>query len=246
VHIDIADLAHLATWAYLVIGGVALADAMVPVLPAETLIILGGVLAARGDLSLPLVIVAGGLGAWVGDNITYQLGTVANRKGKTPDDLDGRFGRLLAWAEAALAARGSSMLIIGRFVPGGRTALSFGAGYVRFPRSRFAVSSFLAAAIWAIYSGFIGLFGGTVFEREWWLGLLAGLAVTAVVTGLLEVARKATGRGASIGDKRVELRKERLAKARATARMGVRTGRPVSSEEEPLVVPAPASGCPDR
>jgi membrane-associated protein len=246
VHIDIADLAHLATWAYLVIGAVALADAMVPILPAETLIILGGVLAARNDLSLPLVILAGGLGAWVGDNVTYQLGTVANRNGKTPDDLDGRFGRLLAWAEAALAARGSSMLIIGRFVPGGRTALAFGAGYVRFPRPRFAISSFLAAGIWATYSGLIGLFGGTVFERQWWLGLIAGLVVTAVITGLLEVIRKATGRGASIGDKRNELRKERLAKARATARRGGRVPRTATEDEEPLAASSSVSSCPDR
>lgn len=245
MHIDIADLAHLATWAYFLIGGVALADAMLPVLPAETLIILGGVLAARDDLSLPLVIVAGGLGAWVGDNITYQLGAVANRKGTTPDNLEGRFGRLLSWAEAALAARGSSMLIIGRFVPGGRTALSFGAGYVRFPRPRFAASSLLAASIWATYSGLIGLFGGTVFEEQWWLGLLAGLGVTAVVTAVLELVRKATGRGASIADKRLELRKEHMAKARATAGLSGRAGRVPSTDEDPRVAPETVSSCPD-
>ena len=246
MNIDIAQLANLATWTYLVIAGVALADAMLPVLPAETLIILGGVLAARGDLSLPLVIVAGGLGAWAGDNITYQIGGAANRKGKTPEDLHGRFGRLLAWAEAALATRGSSVLIIGRFVPGGRTALAFSAGYVGFPRHRFAGSSFLAAAIWATYSGLIGLFGGTVFERQWWLGLLAGLLVTAVITGLLEVLHKSTGRGGTIGDKRNELRKERVAKACAKARIGAQGMLPPPIEEEPLMASTPVATCPDR
>ncbi|HEX2575073.1 MAG TPA: hypothetical protein VHK88_01905, partial [Aquihabitans sp.] len=75
------DLADLATWAYLLIFGIAAGDAVVPVLPGETAVILGGVLAQRGDLSLWLVILVGALGAAVGDNVSYQLGRVANRRG---------------------------------------------------------------------------------------------------------------------------------------------------------------------
>lgn len=217
MHLSISDLAHLSTWAYVVIAGVAFADAMLPILPAETLVILGGVLAARGDLSLVLVIVAGGLGAWIGDNATYQIGYVANRKGKAPEEIKGGFGKALAWAEAALAARGSSMLIIGRFLPGGRTALAFGAGYVRYSRPRFAASSFVAAAIWATYSGLIGLFGGKVFE-SWWAGLLLGLAITGIITGLIEVGRKVSGRGTSIKEKRAEITARRKDRSRALPR----------------------------
>ncbi|MCU1357562.1 MAG: hypothetical protein JWM89_2980 [Acidimicrobiales bacterium] len=212
MQLSISDLAHLATYAYLVIAGVAAGDAIVPVLPAETLVILGGVLAASGDLSLGLVILAATVGAVVGDNISYQIGRVANRNGRTPEEMSGRFGKALGWAEAALAARGSSMLVIGRFIPGGRTALSFGAGYVRFSRARFAVTSLFAAAIWASYSAVIGLVGGRIFAEHWWAGLGLGLAVTGVVTGLIELGRKVSGRGTSIADKRVELRDARLAR----------------------------------
>lgn len=213
VDLSISDLAHLSTWSYLLIAGVAAGDAVIPILPAETLVILGGVLAARHDLSLGLVIVAGTLGAALGDNVSFQIGHAANRSGKMPEEMSGRFGKALAWAEAALAARGASMLIVGRFIPGGRTALSFGAGYVRYPRHRFAATSFFAGAIWATYSALIGLFGGRVFQDHWWAGLGLGLVVTALVTVLIEVFRKVSGHGATIAEKRAELRERRQGRA---------------------------------
>lgn len=131
--IDISDLSELATWAYLVIFGVAGGDAVLPVLPGETMVILGGVLANQGQLSFFLVFLAGAVGAALGDNVSYQIGAVANRRGRTPEEMPGRFGNALGWAEAMLHSRGPSMLLIGRFIPGGRTALTFGAGYVGFP-----------------------------------------------------------------------------------------------------------------
>ncbi len=223
--LSISDLAHLATWAYLVIAGVAAADAIVPVLPAETLVILGGVLSARGDLSIVLVILAGAMGAFLGDNISYQIGRVANRKGKTVDEMSGRFGKMLEWSEAALAARGSSMLLIGRFIPGGRTALSFGAGFVRYSRAKFATADLFSAIVWAAYGALIGLFGGKVFEKHWWAGLALGLVITGIVTVLIEVSRKISGRGATISEKRAELQAKREARSpRQPRRRGSRQG----------------------
>ena len=50
--LDVHDLARLAGWAYLVIFGIAAGDAVFPVLPGETAVILGGVLAAQGNLNI--------------------------------------------------------------------------------------------------------------------------------------------------------------------------------------------------
>ena len=203
---NINDLAALSTWAYLLIVGVAAGDAVVPVLPGETVVILGGVLAQRGDLSVVLVALVGALGAALGDNISYQLGYLANRKGKSAQEMSGRIGKALGWAQAALESRGSSMIIMGRFIPGGRTAITFGAGYVRYGRAKFIVSSLLAGTIWSIYATAIGYLGGRVFEEKWWAGLGLGLAISLAVTGLIELGRKLTGRSTSVSDKRDELR----------------------------------------
>lgn len=209
MHLSITELSHLATWSYLVIALVAAGDAVIPVLPAETLVILGGILAARGDLSIGLVVVAAAVGATLGDNGSYQIGHGANRSGKRPEEISGRFGRALGWAEAALAAKGTSMLIIGRFLPAGRTALTLGAGYVRYPRARFAATSLVAASIWASYGAAIGFVGGKVFVDRWWAALGIGLLGAGVVTLVIELGRRLTGHGGSIADKRVELQARR-------------------------------------
>ncbi|MBA3282700.1 MAG: DedA family protein [Acidimicrobiia bacterium] len=207
--LNVNNLAELATWAYLLIFGVAAGDAVIPVLPGETAVILGGVLAQRGDLSVWAVVLVGAVGATVGDNVSYQLGRIANRKGKTPDEMSGRIGKALAWAEAALESRGASMIVLGRFIPGGRTAITFGAGYVRYNRTKFVGSTLFAGAIWAMYATGIGYLGGEVFEEHWWAGLALGLAISFAITALIEVGRKLTGRGTSITEKRAELRKRR-------------------------------------
>ena len=61
-------------WSYAVILGIAALDALVPVVPSETLAITGGVLAALGDLDLGTVIAAAAIGAFVGDSSAYLLG----------------------------------------------------------------------------------------------------------------------------------------------------------------------------
>lgn len=204
--LSVGDLAELATWAYLVIFGVAAGDAVLPVLPGETMVILGGVLAQRGDLSLWLVVLAGAAGATVGDNVSYQLGRAANRRGTRPEEMTGRIGRALLWAEAALETRGSSMIVLARFIPGGRTAITFTAGYVRYGRARFVGSTLFAGVVWALYASLIGYLGGEVFEERWWAALALGLAISFAVTGLIELVRKVSGRGTSLSAKRDELR----------------------------------------
>jgi membrane protein DedA with SNARE-associated domain len=130
----------------------------------------------------------------VGDSISYQLGRTANRKGREPSELEGRIGKTLALGERLLKERGSSVIVTARFIPGGRTAITFGAGYVGYSRLRFTGSVILAGTVWALYATGIGYFGGKVFEDHWWAGLLLGLGIAATVTGIIELVRKARAR----------------------------------------------------
>jgi membrane-associated protein len=92
-----------------------------------------------------------------------------------------------------LNERGSSVIVTARFVPGGRTAITFGAGYVGYSRLRFTGSVVLAGIVWSLYAAGIGYLGGTVFEEHWWAGLLLGLAIALAVTGAIELVRRAFG-----------------------------------------------------
>jgi len=61
-------------WSYAVIVGIAALDALVPVVPSETLAITGGVLAGLGELHLGTLIAAAAVGAFIGDSSAYLLG----------------------------------------------------------------------------------------------------------------------------------------------------------------------------
>ena len=65
-------------WFYLIIFAVAVFDSVLPIVPSETLVIIGGVSAGSGSLSIALVIACAASGAFIGDNLSYLIGREAS------------------------------------------------------------------------------------------------------------------------------------------------------------------------
>ena len=184
-----------AWWSYPVVFFVSMLDAFFPLVPSETVVITAGVLASAGDMSLPLVIVCASLGAILGDNISYLLGSWLGER--TVKRLFGgaRSRRAFEWAESQLQVRGFYLILVARFVPGGRTAVTFSSGYVHAMRwRRFIVADVIAGALWGSYAALLGYIGGTQFENAPWKGLLLAFAVAVGVTGLVELVRRLRNR----------------------------------------------------
>ena len=136
-------------WSYLVIFAVATIDAFFPLVPSETTLVIGGTFAASGDLNLLLVILAGAAGAIAGDNISYGIGNWVGEKTVKRWFRSEKSAKRLDWAERTLDERGAYIIILGRFIPGGRTAVTFSAGYLpTFPWRRFIVYDVVAGLIW--------------------------------------------------------------------------------------------------
>ena len=139
-------------WFLLVILGIAFLDSVIPIVPSETTVILGGVAAGAGDQNLLLVILAGAVGAFLGDNTAYLIGRRfkplierrAARREKT--------ARRLEWASDQIRERGGLLLITARFIPGGRTALTITCGLTHQPWAWFAAWVAIATTIWASYA----------------------------------------------------------------------------------------------
>ncbi len=187
---SLADAVSGAWWSYLVIFAVAMVDAFFPLVPSETLLITGGVLASTGDLELGLVILAGAAGAVAGDNISFGIGTWVGEKTVKRWFRSAKWHARLAWAERQLLARGAYIIIIARFIPGGRTAVTFSAGYIHaFPWRRFIVYDVAAGLIWATYGALLGYFGGKTFEEQPWKGFLLAFGVAATVAFAIEGVR---------------------------------------------------------
>jgi membrane protein DedA with SNARE-associated domain len=176
---------------------IALLDSVIPVVPSETLVIVGGVAAGRGDQFLPLVIAAGALGAFAGDNLAYQLGRSAEDWLRRTIFRTEAGAKRLEWATRQLEVRGGLLLVTARFIPGGRTAVTIASGVTGQPRRRFVAFDALAATIWATYAALLGFIGGRTFEDNHTLafGVAFGLAVTGTV--LIEVGRWLHGRRTS-------------------------------------------------
>jgi membrane protein DedA with SNARE-associated domain len=68
--------------------------------------------------------------------------------------------RGLEWAEKQLGERGAYLILIARFVPGGRTATTFSAGMVRFQAVVFFPIAAVAGVAWAGYAVLLGYYGG--------------------------------------------------------------------------------------
>ncbi len=179
-----------AWWSYPVVFAVSMLDAFFPLVPSESVVITAGVLASSGDMSLPLVIACASLGAIVGDNISYALGSwLGERRVKRVFGGE-RSRRAFEWAERQLKVRGFYLIIVGRFIPGGRTAITFSCGYVHAMRwRRFIVADVIAGLLWASYASLLGYLGGKQFEDAPWKGLLVAFAVAVAVGGLVELAR---------------------------------------------------------
>jgi membrane-associated protein len=168
-------------WTYAVVALIAALDAVFPLVPSEATLITAGVFAASGDLAVWGVIAAAAAGAFFGDNVSYTVGRLGRRR--LPQ-------RALRSARSVLGKRGGLVLVVARFVPGGRTAATLTAGAV-MRRRRFAVLVAGAAVVWAAYGASLGYFGGRAFEENPWLGIGAAFVAAAALALVLEGARRA-------------------------------------------------------
>ncbi len=180
-------------WTYAFLFAIAALDVLFPLVPSETSVIAAGVLAASGDLVLVLVVVAAAAGAFLGDNTAYWLGRgvgvrVVSRLFRE------RGKERLRWAEKNLERRGGYLIVVGRFIPGGRTAITVGAGTVGFPWPRFLTYDAAAGLVWGGYAALLGYFGGKTFKESPLKGLALAFAIALAVTAAVEAVRWARRR----------------------------------------------------
>ena len=174
-------------WFVLVIFIIALLDSVVPVVPSESTVIIGGIAAGQGDQIIFLVILMGAVGAFCGDTIAYFLGRrfrpwVTKVMGRKNGDGLEKMER----ASAQIDKRGGLLLITARFIPGGRTLMTLSCGATQRPyKTWFLPWDIVAATLWASYAAIIGFFFGNRFEDDhttaFWLAFGTALGITALI-----------------------------------------------------------------
>lgn len=175
--------------AYLLIGGLVFAEAAIFVgfvLPGETAVVLGGVLASSGRLSLTWLLVLVVLAAIVGDSVGYEVGRLAGPRILQSRPLR-RYRQRLDGARDSLRRRGGMAVFLGRFTAFLRAVMPALAGLSQMPYRRFLLYNAAGGLAWGVGVALLGYFAGASYKRvESALGRgSAALLVLVVVSALL-------------------------------------------------------------
>src|SRR3954447_2524841 len=204
--VQLPDLEHaltelsdtLGTWTYALVGGLAFLEtgAFVGLIaPGETAIVLGGVVAAQGEISLPAVLAIAWVAAALGDIASFALGARLGRR------FIGRHGprvRMTAprveRVEAFSARHGAKAILVGRFVGIIRAVSPFLAGSSGLRFRAFLPWSLLGTAVWATAFTLVGYAFSESFSEA--AGALTHGAFALAVVAAVALAVRAQRRTA--------------------------------------------------
>jgi membrane-associated protein len=167
-------------WPYVAVFALVLGDAVIAILPGETTLNTAATLAAQGKLELGWVMVAGALGAVLGDSALYWIANLARPRVQT------RLDALLANDKVAAAmeligSTASGLLVFGRYVPGMRFVVNASLGLAGHPYRDFVRWSALGGVVWSIYICAVAYLVGTALVDS----PIAAIAVSAVASSVV-------------------------------------------------------------
>jgi membrane-associated protein len=186
-----AELARLsgplvyAVVAALVFGETALFLGFV--VPGETAVVIGGVLASRGRVSLPLLMLVVVAAAIIGPLVGYEIG---RRMGGRV--IGSRFLRRMSGtvekATSALNSRSAAAVLIGRFTAVLRALMPALAGTARMPYRTFAVYNAIGGVVWGVGYCLLGYLAGSAYEAiQRQVGTGFAIAIAALVVAALVI-----------------------------------------------------------
>ena len=167
------------------------ADAIVPIFPGETTLTTASVAASQGSLELALVIVAGALGAVVGDSALYWIARTGPKKLKARREAGAQTDERVAKGLALLGRSGPLLIACGRFVPGLRFAVNVSMGLTEYPYRRFPLFSAIGGIGWSIYTCVLSYWISTALADFPVASIvISGIVTTVLVVGVYWLARR--------------------------------------------------------
>jgi membrane protein DedA with SNARE-associated domain len=169
------------------VGFLMLLENVFPPIPSELVMPLAGFVAARGEVGLVAVILAGSVGSLLGALLWYYLGRALGHDRLR--SLAARHGRWLTLApeevdraEAWFLRHGGAAVFLGRLVPGVRMLISVPAGVARMPLPRFLAWSAAGTVIWtAALAGAGFLLEGRYELVGHWVNPVSNVVVVGLV-----------------------------------------------------------------
>ena len=176
---------------YLGVAFLMFLETVFPPIPSEVIMPIAGLGAARGDMTLWGVIVAGTGGAMMGNLFWYLVARVIGIDRFRP--FIERWGRWLTmdWAEVErgqkmFATYGAAFVFFGRLLPTIRSLISVPAGLLKLRLSTFLIWSTIGTAGWTALLAVAGYELGQRFDEvETVIGPLSTAIIVVIVLGYL-------------------------------------------------------------
>jgi membrane protein DedA with SNARE-associated domain len=181
--LSVPPVVALVIIAALVFGEAALLFGFV--LPGETAVVYGGVLADAGRVSVLVVLLVVYLAAVTGDSVGFEVGRVLGPRLVRAPVLRHHTERM-EQAQAYLRRRGGRAVVAARFTAFLRAVMPGLAGASRMPYRRFLVFNAIGGVLWGSACVLLGYFAahsiGTITHA---LGLTSAVIVVLIVVGLI-------------------------------------------------------------
>ena len=156
--------------AYFVIGFAMFLENIIPPIPSEIIMPLGGYFVYQGSLNFYLLVLFGTIGTLLGSLPWYFLGKALNEQ-KISKFLDkkGKFlgisSKDLSKSKSWFDKYGTLLVFWGRLIPGIRTLISVPAGIELMPISTFFIWTSLGTVIWVTLLTFAGYLFGENYQN---------------------------------------------------------------------------------
>ena len=183
---------NYGVWMYAILFAIIFAETglvVTPFLPGDSLLFAVGAIAARGVLSLPVIILLLAVAAVIGDTLNYSVGRYFG------DHVLKRFSRIVKpeyvqKTHDFYEKHGSKMIVLARFVPIIRTLAPFVAGIATMRYREFAFYNVIGGIFWISSMTLAGFaFGNLEFARRNFSVVVLGIVILSVMPMIIEYVR---------------------------------------------------------
>jgi membrane-associated protein len=180
--------------AYALVGGLAFGEAALFfgfLLPGETAVILGGVLAYRHSVSLSVMALVVVAAAVLGDSVGYEVGKRYGRR-LLASRIFAKHQDAIASGQRSLRQSGGRAVFLSRFTAFLRAVMPGMAGASAMPYRKFLLFNALGGLTWGLGFTFLGYLAGASYQKlESYAGKVSqAILLVVVVAVVLVVVRR--------------------------------------------------------
>lgn len=190
-YLDVWALQY-GVWMYAILFGIIFAETglvITPFLPGDSLLFAVGAIAARGVLSLPVILIGLSVAAIIGDALNYSIGRFFG------DFVTRKFSRIvkpqyIEKTHEFYEKYGTKTIVLARFVPIVRTIAPFVAGIAKMRYRDFGIYNVVGGIFWIVSMTMAGYaFGNLEFIRKNFSLVVVGIVFISVLPMVYEYFR---------------------------------------------------------